>query len=259
MIRRSLSLAASRRLKDILTLRNCPHSINLAYGVTKAFSRSIHPHLVSKRVYLTNRRDSEASMAPALVDSYPTAPHLLKQGLPVGSDGKVDRRIFPDGLKTSGQQNPIYTLLRPYSEYPKEITGPTVWKAEDYSTNPARWTHVFEPDEIAELSETADRFIASGVPLTAISRATFPLPNISNFLGCVRDMLLNRRGFILCKGLPVQEWGLQKSAVAYMGLGTHLGYFVSQNGRGHVLGHVKDLGEDPTKTDKVRIYRTNAR
>ena len=37
------------------------------------------------------------------------------------------------------------------------------------------------------------------------------------------------------------------------------GYFVSQNGRGHVLGHVKDLGEDPTKIDKVRIYRTNAR
>ena len=37
----------------------------------------------------------------------------------------------------------------------------------------------------------------------------------------------------------------------YMGLGTYFGYFVSQNGRGHVLGHVKDLGEDPTKTDKV--------
>jgi len=44
-----------------------------------------------------------------------------------------------------------------------------------------------------------------------------------------------------------------------MGLGTYLGYFVSQNSRGHVLGHVKDLGEDPTQIDKVRIYRTNAR
>jgi hypothetical protein len=44
-----------------------------------------------------------------------------------------------------------------------------------------------------------------------------------------------------------------------MGLGTYLGYFVSQNSRGHVLGHVKDLGEDPTQIDSVRIYRTNAR
>ena len=44
-----------------------------------------------------------------------------------------------------------------------------------------------------------------------------------------------------------------------MGLGTYLGYFVSQNGRGHVLGHVKDLGDDATQIDRVRIYRTNAR
>lgn len=44
-----------------------------------------------------------------------------------------------------------------------------------------------------------------------------------------------------------------------MGLGTYLGYFVSQNGKGHVLGHVKDLGDDAKKIDRVRIYRTNAR
>ena len=44
-----------------------------------------------------------------------------------------------------------------------------------------------------------------------------------------------------------------------MGLGTYLGYFVSQNSRGHVLGHVKDVGDDPTQIDSVRIYRTNAR
>ena len=44
-----------------------------------------------------------------------------------------------------------------------------------------------------------------------------------------------------------------------MGLGTYLGYFVSQNGLGHVLGHVKDVGDDATQIDKVRIYRTTAR
>lgn len=44
-----------------------------------------------------------------------------------------------------------------------------------------------------------------------------------------------------------------------MGLGTYLGYFISQNGRGHVLGHVKDVGDDPTQIDRVRIYRTTAR
>lgn len=79
------------------------------------------------------------------------------------------------------------------------------------------------------------------------------------FLESVRKELINGKGFILFKNFPTAEWGLHKSAVAYMGLGSYLGHFVSQNGRGHVLGHVKDLGEDSTQIDKVRIYRTNAR
>lgn len=92
-----------------------------------------------------------------------------------------------------------------------------------------------------------------------MTQSNFPLPKLGPFLQELRDDLLNGKGFILFKGLPVQQWGNHKSAVAYMGLGTYLGYFVSQNSRGHVLGHVKDLGEDPTQIDKVRIYRTNAR
>lgn len=75
----------------------------------------------------------------------------------------------------------------------------------------------------------------------------------------LRKDIIDGKGFILFKGFPVEKWGNHKSAVAYMGLGTYLGYFVSQNSRGHVLGHVKDLGEDSTQIDKVRIYRTNAR
>jgi hypothetical protein len=82
---------------------------------------------------------------------------------------------------------------------------------------------------------------------------------MSGFLEAVRQEMVNGKGFILFKGFPANEWGLHKSAVAYMGLGSYLGYFVSQNGRGHVLGHVKDLGEDSSQIDKVRIYRTNAR
>ena len=87
----------------------------------------------------------------------------------------------------------------------------------------------------------------------------FRLPCFSTFLESMRNELLNGKGFILFKGFPVEKWGNHKSAIAYMGLGTYLGYFVSQNGKGHVLGHVKDLGDDAKQIDKVRIYRTNAR
>lgn len=167
--------------------------------------------------------------------------------------------IFPDGIKTSGQHPPNYEELKPYSEFPSRITGHTLWKAADFEHHPKRWTHHFTIDEISELSAAVDAFRATGTPLTGITKENFPLPYLSGYLDSVRDELLNGRGFILFKNFPVQEWGNHKSAIAYMGLGTYLGYFLSQNGKGHVLGHVKDLGEDPRQIDKVRIYRTNAR
>lgn len=119
--------------------------------------------------------------------------------------------------------------------------------------------HPFSESELEEISQTADRFIASGLPLTGISKDNFRLPGLEPSLITMRRELLNGKGFLLYKGFPVDEWGTHKSAVAYMGLGAYLGYPVSQNGRGHILGHVQDLGEDSTQIDKVRIYRTNAR
>ena len=70
--------------------------------------------------------------------------------------------------------------------------------------------------------------------------------------------MLNGRGFLLLRGLPVERWTMRESATAFYGLGAHLGSARSQNGKGHVLGHVKDLGlasNDPN----VRIYQTHER
>lgn len=197
-------------------------------------------------------------MAPGVLDPTPAdAPHLL-----AGVNRKnnsAPTHIFPDGIRTSGQLDPLYDQLHPYEDFPKEITGPTVWKTEEYINNPEKWVHHFTPAEQAELSQAADAFLASGTPLTGITQDNFPLPTLAPLLRTLRTDLLDGKGFILFKDFPVTAFGLEKSATAYMGLGTYLGYFVSQNSRGHVLGHVKDLGEDSAQIDKVRIYRTNAR
>ena len=151
-------------------------------------------------------------MAPSLTETVPVAPSTQSKLL--------SKAQFPDGLRTSGTHNPDYSLLRPYSDFPKEITGPTVWKAEDYRNNPERWTHVFSDEEIAELGAAADDFIASGTPLTGMSKSHFPLPTLSPFFNTVRNEIVDGKGFILFKGVPVQEWGLHKSAVAYLGFGS---------------------------------------
>lgn len=84
------------------------------------------------------------------------------------------RDIFPDGIRTSGQHPPVYDDLKPYSEFPKEISGPTVWRKEEYINAPEKWVHPFTDDEVKELSDTADQFIESGTPLTGITKVSSP-------------------------------------------------------------------------------------
>lgn len=89
--------------------------------------------------------------------------------------------IFPDGIKTSGQTFPEYAHIKPYEDFSGEITGPTVWKAEDYSGHPERWTHVFSEEEVAEMSAAADAFMASGTPLTGICKVCILYPSTHSY------------------------------------------------------------------------------
>lgn len=86
------------------------------------------------------------------------------------SSATLDRNLFPDGLKTSGQHPILPEAVYPYETFPKQITGPTVWKPEDYQNSPERWTHPFSPAEIEELGAAADAYIKSEEPLTGISK-----------------------------------------------------------------------------------------
>jgi hypothetical protein len=92
-------------------------------------------------------------------------------------NNNAPKDIFPDGIKTSGQHEPVPDLLRPYEAFPEKIQGPTVWTREDYKDQPEKWTHRFTKEETEELGKASDDFIAAGIPLTGISQVSlFALP-----------------------------------------------------------------------------------
>ncbi|CCD57069.1 hypothetical protein BofuT4_P143310.1 [Botrytis cinerea T4] len=139
-------------------------------------------------------------MAPSLLDTQPVAPHQLSSP---SSQKPIDRKVFPDGIKTSGQHPPLYDQLRPYSDFPKEITGETVWKAEDYINNPERWVHVFNEEEIAELSAVADKFIADKIPLTG----HFPPLKTFYFTSIDSNRNAERKGLYPLQRISSREMG----------------------------------------------------
>lgn len=99
---------------------------------------------------------------------------------------------------------------------------------------------------------------ARGVPHAELSPATFPLPRLGAVLQGALAELLEGRGFVLLRGLPVERMSREDQATAYLGIGSWLGPFRSQNAKGHLLGHVKDLGLD-IRDPRVRYYQTNRR
>lgn len=120
------------------------------------------------------------------------------------------------------------------------------------------WIHEMSAGEIAEIDAAVAPNDASGVDILDISIEDFPLPSLSEKLRAFRREVLHGRGFQLIRGLPVERYTRRQAAIAYWGIGLHIGEAVSQNGKGHVLGHVANLGLNYTDPE-VRGYQTNAR
>lgn len=78
---------------------------------------------------------------------------------------------FPENL-TAGQLEPIAELIQPYENFPKKITGPTVWQAEEFRSRPDRWQRKWTPELIAQLEAAFDKFEASGKTLPEINRVS---------------------------------------------------------------------------------------
>ncbi|MCA8926878.1 MAG: TauD/TfdA family dioxygenase [Alphaproteobacteria bacterium] len=120
----------------------------------------------------------------------------------------------------------------------------------------ADWRHTLGAAEIAEIEAALAG--VRGRPILEIGAADFPLPTLAPRLAAIRREALHGCGFFLLRGLPIARYDIADAARIFWGLGAHWGEPVSQNGKGHVLGHVKDLGlnyNDPM----ARGYQTAAR
>lgn len=135
------------------------------------------------------------------------------------------------------------------------ITGPSAWYGRDLART-TDWIYVFSPAELAEIDRAVAR--TRGRDLVDVGRDDFSLPTLAPKLDEFRRELLHGRGFVLLRGLPVHRYSREDAALAYWGLGTHLGRPRSQNGAGHLLGHVRDVGRDASDPN-ARIYQTNLR
>jgi hypothetical protein len=144
---------------------------------------------------------------------------------------------------------------------PERIEGAGAWYGPDLAQR-SEWIETLSRAELDELAAAARPWLVrvehDAHALNALTPENFPLPALAKRAARVTDELLHGRGFVLLRGVPVEEWGNRLSAVAFYGFGVHIGRPRTQNAQGHLLGHVRDLGlrsDDPN----VRIYQTHER
>jgi Taurine catabolism dioxygenase TauD, TfdA family len=140
---------------------------------------------------------------------------------------------------------------------PPEVEDRSAWYGPNLA-NSDDWIERLSQVEIAEVEHASHQLDAKNFDFASITPRDVPLPVLGPRLQRILDEVLNGRGFVLIKSLPVERWTKREAALAFLVIGVHLGNLRMQNAAGHLLGHVRDLGlssDDPN----TRIYQTRER
>ncbi len=121
-----------------------------------------------------------------------------------------------------------------------------------------RWLVPLSSAYREEIAAAVARSAERGESIESITSGTFRLPSLGRELERVRQDVVHGRGFAVLRGLDLGRCSREETVRAFFGLGSYLGTPRPQNARGHLLGHVIDLGDDPSDA-ATRIYRTAAR
>jgi hypothetical protein len=147
--------------------------------------------------------------------------------------------------------------LPPDTTLPPEIGDRSAWYGPELAGR-TDWIERLSEAEIAEVESAAKNLAESSCDLKSITSDDFPLPTLGPRFRSLLDEVLSGRGFVLIQALPVRSWTKREAAIAFLGIGVHLGGLRMQNAAGHLLGHVKDLGRS-SLDPHARIYQTHER
>ncbi|KAI9359200.1 hypothetical protein DFJ73DRAFT_117566 [Zopfochytrium polystomum] len=123
--------------------------------------------------------------------------------------------------------------------FPEKIEGPSVWDGFEVQNHPEKWLYTFTPADNADLRAALDHWKSLNLPLTQLSRATFPLSDALKARTEIWvDQILNGLGFLQIRGFDIDAYSDEDAIVVYAGLASYVGdkRLNQQNG---VLMHVR--------------------
>lgn len=130
------------------------------------------------------------------------------------------------------------------------INEPSAWRGSDLKNDNSRtqnWIRHFTAEELSEIDQALQQLQQKGGDPTLHGPGVFPLQKLATVLEDVLHELENGRGFILLRGLPIEQYSLEQLKNLYAGLGAYLGKLITQNRQGDRIGSVTYRGSDYRK------------
>ncbi len=135
-------------------------------------------------------------------------------------------------------------------------SGPAAWNPSDFEADDAWILHLNETEQ-AELRAATAESLRRGFKPYTFDKADFPLPQLGRRIEAALSELEDGRGFVLLRGVPIDDADDLTLYTLYWGLGVHLGTPITQNRHGERIVEIANRGIAYGK--QVRGYMTDAR
>jgi hypothetical protein len=137
----------------------------------------------------------------------------------------------------------------------QQSSDPMAWTRASFQT-PSDYSVDLSPEDREEILSSLEALSQTGrlTPVHALTKADFNFVELGKKLKRAYEEVRSGRGFVVLRGLPIDDVSLDEFIAAVWGVGLHFGHALSQNAQGELIGHVIDAtAEDPTP----RMYRSN--
>jgi Taurine catabolism dioxygenase TauD, TfdA family len=136
------------------------------------------------------------------------------------------------------------------------IADRSVWTGTQLQNRTDWITHFTDP-QLVELNSAIADALHDGRSYGDMALDGLTLPTLAQTVADWIDEIEDGRGFVLIRGLPVEDYTAAEARMAYWLLGLQLGLPTSQNAAGDLVADVRDTGSDYNRP-AVRGYTTSA-
>ena len=130
------------------------------------------------------------------------------------------------------------------------------WTSDDLKVN-KNWLLKLDDDDKKDLISATKFALSTDINIYDLTIKDFPLNIFIKKINKAREQVETGLGFIIFRGLPLNDFNETEVSVMLWGIGQYIGYPEIQDKAGALLHVVTDTGANFKKSDNLRGFQTN--